>query len=198
MEPSLHKLLDIDEPNSGANRQFPREQTEALVRFAEQHQELGEDLASSAAGLKAALASMAAWERKVEQAYDVDDESRARVAPLYIRTLFDMGREDKAFEVIGAARRMRLSEPISFAMIGGALLTHGHFADSARWYTKGLVQHAGALTGIRLADLLRDDDTAALARGRRAARHALGVAPDHLDELYDSYLAIVDPDALGE
>jgi hypothetical protein len=192
---SLHELLDIDEPNSGLCTAKFREESEALVRFVEQRQNPDAELLAAATGLKAALESYAALERKLERAYEtVDEERRANVAPFYIRTLFDAGREAEAFDVIGAARRMHLNHPIDFAMIGGALLKHGHFADAAGWYTKGLVQHAGGLAEIDLDDLLGDDNTAALVRGRHTARHALGVAPDHLDDLYDRYQAIVAPD----
>jgi hypothetical protein len=185
----------MDEPNSGLNRLLTRDESEALLRFVEQRKEPDAELSAYAAELKAMLEGLAAFELRLKQAYEGDDlETRAKVTPFYIRTLFEAGREDKAFEVIRAARRMRLSEPVDFAMIGGALLKHGHFADSAGWYTKGLVQHAGSLAEIGLDDMLGDDATAALARGRRAARHALGVAPDHLDELYGQYQAIVAPD----
>lgn len=199
MERSLHEVLDLDEQSTGlANPKF-REESEKLVRFIEERPELGAEASASAAALKAALENLARRERDLEQAYEVDDdERRAKVAPFYIRTLFDMGREAKAFEVIGVARRLPLREPIYFAMIGGALLKFGHFADSARWYTKGLVQHVGSLAEIDLRKLLADDSTAALARGRRAARHELGVAPDHLDELYERYNAITAPDELED
>jgi hypothetical protein len=192
---SLHELLDMDEANSAVSGTLSRKDQEALLRFVEQRKESDAELRAMAGEFKAALQSLTAYEQRLEQAYEAgDDETRERIAPFYIRTLFDAGREAEAFEVIGAARRSGLTEPVGFAVIGGALLRHGHFADSARWYTKGLVQHAGNLTGIRLNDLLKDDATSALARGRRMARHALAVAPDHLDELYDQYEAIVAPD----
>jgi hypothetical protein len=195
VERSLHELLDFDEPNSGFSRDMDLDRTAALVRFVEQRQDGDPELSATAAGLKAALESLLAMERNLERTYQGEDAGRrAKVTPFYIRTLFDLGREAKAFEVIRAARRMGLSEPIDFAMIGGALMKNGHFADAAGWYTRGLVQHAGSLAGIRLDDMLKDDNTGALARGRRTARHALGVAPDHLDELYDRYEAIVIPD----
>lgn len=195
MERSLHEVLDIDEPDCGLTRPEFWAQNEALVRFIEQRQSADPELNAAAAGLKAAVESFAALQRKLDQAYATgDEEGRAKVAPFYIRTLFDAGRDDEAFEVIRAARRMRLTEPLDFAMIGGALLKRGHFADSARWYTKGLVQHAGSLAQITLDRMLADDSTATLTRGRRTARHALGVTPDHLDELYGRYLAAITPD----
>ena len=194
MERSLHELLDLDEPNSGLSHAKFREVSEVVLRLIEQRQNPSAEMRAAAAQLNAALGGMAAVEGKLERAYQAgDDAQRAKVAPFYIRVLFDMGREAEAFEVIRAARGMHLSEPFDFAAIAGALSKHGHFADSARWYTKGLVQHVGSLAEIGLDDMLGDDGTAALARGRRTARHALGVAPDHLDELYDHYQAIATP-----
>lgn len=55
-------------------------------------------------------------------------------------------------------------DPLDFTVIAGALLKHGHFADSARWYTKGLVHRVGNLAEIGLDDMLWDESTAALAR----------------------------------
>lgn len=195
MERSLHEVLDLDEPNAGLSRREFWEENEALVRVIEQRRSSDPELNAVAADLKAAVEGFAALKRNLDRAYAAgDEESRARVAPFYIRTLFDAGRDDEAFEVIGAARRMPLTEPLDFAMIGGALLKRGHFADSARWYTKGLVRHVGSLAQITLDGMLADDSTAALTRGRRTARQALGVAPDHLDDLYGRYLAAVTSD----
>lgn len=122
-------------------------------------------------------------EQVFREALDIAAAEPASVHASYAAFLLDQHRHDEALALIAAARRLHPQDPDVFDLIGEALEEHHYFQQAARWFTAGLVAILGHLTDLQIDDLHDDFDITILANGRYRARQALGLPPDHIDNL---------------